>query len=164
MSIKYFSKIPNFNYFEYACLFSNPNSDLNNNLIGVAFLKTQLSSDKLDEIFNNVCKYKIFSSIKWFTTFLSDRYKSIDNIVSDGSIQLIISPFYMDKKCKFFQQTHTSECCVCFENMPSIVQLNCHASHIVCTECFETTFNIKQNCPLCRANINISECTVKLQS
>jgi hypothetical protein len=165
MSIKYFSRIQNFNYFEYACLFSNPNSDFNNNLIGLAYVKTQLSVEKLDDIFNKSCKYKIISAIKWFTTFLPDRYIFNQNnpcINTKGNIIPIISPFYMDKRCKFIQQKDTSECCVCFENKSSMIILNCHTSHILCSECFETAFNIKQSCPLCRSTINMSECIISL--
>jgi hypothetical protein len=165
LSIKYFSTVSNFNYFEYACLFSNPNSDFNNNLIGLAYIKTQLSVDKLDDIFKKICKYKIISSIKWFITFLPERYKINDNIpviIESGNITPIISPFYMEKKCKYTQNKDSSECCVCLENKQSMIQLNCHTSHIICSECLETAFKIKQFCPLCRGEINISECIIHL--
>lgn len=170
MSIKYFSRIKNFNYFEYACLFSNPISEINNNLIGLAYLKTELTVDKMDDIFIKSCKYKILSSIKWFTTFLSERYK-INNtpiIIQTGTIKPVISPFFMDKKCKIVQQKQTldeinkSECCVCFENNTCMIQLSCHKSHNVCSCCFETAFNIKPLCPLCRADINMPDCIISL--
>jgi len=171
MSIKYFSRIKDFNYFEYTCLFSNPNSDFNNNLIGLAYLKTELTVDKMDDIFIKSCKYKILSSIKWFTTFLSERYKINNNtpiIIQTGTIKPVISPFYMDKKCKIVQNKQTlnennfSECCVCFENNTCMIQLNCHTSHKVCSACFETAFNIKPLCPLCRADINMNACIISL--
>jgi hypothetical protein len=169
MSIKYFSRITNFNYFEYACLFSNPNSDLNNNLIGLSYLKTELSVEKLDDIFLKSCNYNILSAIKWFTTFLSQRYKIHNNqpiIIESGSIKPIISPFYMDKKCKITQQRDTyhssDECCVCLENKTEMIKLSCHTSHNVCSECFETAFNIKPSCPLCRSDIKMSECIISL--
>jgi hypothetical protein len=165
MSIKFFSRVKDFNYFEYVCLFSNPDSDLNNNLIGLAYVKSQLEVDKLDDIFKKVCKYKIVSAIKWFTTFLPERYNTTREgsfIIESGTVKPIVSPFYMDKKCKYIQQKDNSECCVCFDNKPGMIQLNCHTSHIICSECLETTFNIKKLCPLCRADINIQECIIYL--
>ena len=169
MAIKYLSKIKDFNYFEYACLFSNPNCDFNSHIIGMSYVRTELNVQKLDDIFFKLCKYKITPSIKWFTTFLSDRYKINTNnepfIIETGSIKPIISPFYMDKKCTFTQkidESDKSECCVCYENNNIMIKLNCHTSHIVCSVCFETAFNIKPSCPLCRANINMSECIIVL--
>ncbi len=166
MSIKYLSKIKDFNYFEYACLFSNPNSDINSHIIGLAYIRTELNVQKLDDIFFKLCKYKIFSSIKWFTTFLSGRYKMNSNnepyVMETGSIKPIISPFYMDKKCALTQHIDKSDCCVCYENNDVMIQLNCHTSHTVCSVCFETAFNIKPSCPLCRANVNMSECIIIL--
>ncbi len=165
MSIKFFSKIKDFNYFEYACLFSNPKSDLKTSLIGLAYLKTELTVEKLDEIFIKSCKYNILSAIKWFTIFLPSRYINNQNqpsIIESGSIKPIVSPFYMDKKFKITQQRDDSECCVCLENKHGMIKLSCHTSHIVCSECFETAFNIKPSCPLCRSNINMNECIISL--
>ncbi len=165
ISIKYLSKIPKFNYFEYACLFSNPNSNLNNNLINLAYDKTVLDEQKLDDIFNKACKYKIKSAILWFTTFLPERYSINQNeykINITGTITPSLSKFYFDKRCKFVFEKNESECCVCFENKQHMIGLNCHISHIICSECMETVFNIKQSCPLCRSNINITDCSIYL--
>ncbi len=165
MSIKYFSHINNFNYFEYACLFSNPNAVFNNTVIGQAYIKTILSDDKMDSIFNNVCKYKIKSSINWFITFFPDRYSYIDDkhyINISNMIKPIISKFYMDKKYNITQQTINQDCCVCLENKKGMIQLNCHTTHIICSECFETSYNIKKSCPLCRGDIKLNDCIINI--
>jgi len=44
------------------------------------------------------------------------------------------------------------ECCVCMENINDICLLSCQ--HIFCIYCIKKTFRNKQDCPLCRKNIN----------
>lgn len=160
MSIKYFSHIKDFNYFEYACLYSNPSAHINNTVIGHAYIKTNLDIEKIDSIFNTVYKNNIYSSIKWFTTFFSTRYSIKPLCINKSYTEPSLSSFYMDKKITFHTEKINEECCICFDNNNYMIKLNCHDTHIICSSCFATSYNIKEICPLCRSDIVISLCTI----
>ncbi len=153
---KYFSHLSNVRFFCFISQWDN----INNGIIELFIENTKLEIEEMDDIFVKICMSMRISVAEILRRINPYRYHlGINNDKLewfDIDYDMKLHPIIYDNMIPNMVE-EKGECTVCYDEISEYIVLPCHDTHIVCTSCFIRI----NNCPMCRANYDMSNCTLK---